>query len=78
MSNTVTVPDIINNLGGPTIFARIIQCGRVSVATEMSRRGSIPVKYWPDIIKASNGLYTPEILMKACNSKPRAKKKVAE
>lgn len=51
-----TVADIVDQLGGPTEFGRI--CGfsvnQASRGSDIRRRGSIPVDYWPKIIKAAN------------------------
>lgn len=51
MSTTRTVPEIINALGGTSAFGRIIEV-KQSTASEMKRRGNIPVPYWPKIIAA--------------------------
>jgi hypothetical protein len=50
-----TGPDLIDALGGPTAFAKIIGLGpeRSSTASEMKRSGAIRVKYWPAIIQAA-------------------------
>lgn len=45
-----TVPDIIDAFGGPTRFAAVIKRGP-STASEMKRSRSIPVTYWPDVIR---------------------------
>lgn len=49
--NTLTVPDIINAFGGNAAFGRAIGI-KPSAASEMKRRGNIPVTYWPAIVKA--------------------------
>ena len=46
-----SVSSIFQNLGGPTKVARILDVG-FSTASEMRRRGSIPVKYWPKLVAA--------------------------
>jgi hypothetical protein len=46
------VPDLIDRLGGPTAFSRIIGKGP-STASEMKRNRSIPVEYWPRVISAA-------------------------
>jgi len=51
MSKPRTVPDIINALGGTSAFSRIIEV-KQSTASEMKRRGNIPVPYWPKITSA--------------------------
>lgn len=44
-----TVPDIVDAFGGTAAFARALDLG-VSTASEMKRRKSIPVRYWPDLV----------------------------
>ncbi|WP_146119563.1 carph-isopro domain-containing protein [Phyllobacterium phragmitis] len=44
-----TIKDLFEDLGGTGAVARIISV-KHSAASEMRRRGSIPVKYWPAII----------------------------
>jgi hypothetical protein len=46
-----SVSTIFETLGGPTRVARILDVG-FSTASEMKRRGSIPVKYWPQLVAA--------------------------
>lgn len=47
-----SVPELFDRLGGPAAVARLI--GKpASTASEMKRRGSIPVEYWPTIIGAA-------------------------
>lgn len=46
-----TVTDIFHEIGGPTKFARALGL-KPSAASEMKRRNSIPVPYWPDLIEA--------------------------
>lgn len=46
-----TVTDIFHEIGGPTKFARALGL-KPSAASEMKRRNSIPVPYWPDLIVA--------------------------
>lgn len=46
------VPQIISDFGGPTAFARAIGVN-VSTASEMNRRRSIPVRYWPKVISSA-------------------------
>lgn len=46
-----SVPELFDRLGGPAAVARLI--GKpASTASEMKRRRSIPVEYWPVIINA--------------------------
>lgn len=47
--NTLTVPIIVDAFGGPTAFGRVIGV-RTSTASEMKRRGVIPVQYWPKVV----------------------------
>ena len=49
------VTTIISDFGGPTAFARAIGV-EPSTASEMKRRGSIPVRYWTSIIAAAKKL----------------------
>ena len=42
---------LFERLGGPTKVARILGVG-FTTASEMKRRGSIPVKYWPTLVAA--------------------------
>jgi hypothetical protein len=44
-----TVPTIIDTIGGSGKFARELGI-KPSAASEMKRRQSIPVKYWPDLV----------------------------
>lgn len=44
--------DLVGEFGGTTAFAAAIQVN-VSTASEMKRRGSIPVRYWPSLIAAA-------------------------
>lgn len=46
-----SVQHIFKALGGPTKVARILDVG-FTTASEMKRRGSIPVKYWPRLVEA--------------------------
>lgn len=50
-----TVSDLIEALGGNSAFGRIIG-KRPSTASEMKRRGSIPVEYWPAVTAAARGV----------------------
>lgn len=45
--------DLVGKFGGTTAFAAAIQVN-VSTASEMKRRGSIPVRYWPSLIAAAD------------------------
>jgi len=62
----LTVADLIDKFGGSTKFAAVIGKGP-STASEMKRRQSIPVEYWPTIIRAApeagvDGLTTDEMV----------------
>lgn len=46
----ITVEKIFDDLNGPAAFARALKI-KPSAASEMKRRESIPVRYWPDLIK---------------------------
>lgn len=59
------VDDIFIKLGGTGAVARIIDV-KHSAASEMRRRGSIPVRYWPMLIegaRASGVAIDSDILM---------------
>jgi hypothetical protein len=49
------VDDIFTKLGGTGAVARIIDV-KHSAASEMRRRGSIPVRYWPQLIDGAAAL----------------------
>lgn len=44
-----TVPEIFDHLGGASRVARLLGVGQ-STASEMKRRRSIPVKWWPALL----------------------------
>lgn len=44
-----TVPELIDALGGASEVARLI-ARQPSTASEMKRRQSIPVRYWPALV----------------------------
>lgn len=44
-----TVEDVFEKLGGTGAVARLIEV-KHSAASEMRRRQSIPVRYWPNLI----------------------------
>ena len=44
-----SVEDIFVALGGTGAVARLLDVGH-STASEMRRRGSIPVRYWPRLV----------------------------
>lgn len=46
------VDDIFRELGGTGAVARMIDV-KQSAASEMRRRGSIPVKYWPQLVNGA-------------------------
>lgn len=45
-----TVEDIFLRAGGTTAFAKMISI-KPSAASEMRRRKSIPVRYWPSLVR---------------------------
>lgn len=47
-----TIGDLIDTFGGSTKFAVVIG-KNPSTASEMKRRNSVPVEYWPTVIKAA-------------------------
>ena len=61
------IAELIDSFGGPTAFGRVIGKG-ASTASEMKRRGAIPLKYWPSVIKkaARSGIegVTADMLVK--------------
>lgn len=62
-----TIPSIFDSIGGPSKFARALGL-KQSAASEMKRRKSIPVVYWPvliDAMKASGKSLTYEDLVQA-------------
>jgi hypothetical protein len=50
-----TVSDLIEAYGGVAAFARVIGKSS-STASEMKRRGSVPVAYWPKLIASAGRL----------------------
>jgi hypothetical protein len=54
LANMRTVSDIIEALGGSASIARELGL-KASAVSEMKRRQSIPVKYWPGLIRLSQG-----------------------
>lgn len=52
------VGSIFDALGGTTASARVMAVNQ-STASEMRRRGSIPVTYWPSIIEEAVRLSLP-------------------
>ncbi len=63
-SNMNNVGSIFDELGGPAAVARILNVG-TSTASEMKRRGSIPVRWWPQLISAAPDKLSPKVLMQA-------------
>lgn len=55
-----TFGDIFEKLGGTGAVARAIEVGH-STASEMRRRKSIPVKYWPALIAFSKTVENAEL-----------------
>lgn len=54
MRSMNTVTDIIDACGGTSAFARLLEV-KPSTASEMKRRQSIPVDYWPRLVRAAEG-----------------------
>ena len=48
------IEQLFDDLGGTSAVARIISVGQ-STASEMKRRRSIPVEYWPAIVGSDRG-----------------------
>jgi hypothetical protein len=48
-----SVDDIFRELGGTGAVAKIIDV-KQSAASEMRRRGSIPVRYWPQLVSGAS------------------------
>lgn len=46
------VTHIFDAFGGPTALAKALNVNP-STASEMKRRGSIPVRYWPELVRAA-------------------------
>lgn len=53
-----TVPEIIDQLGGIGPVATLLGKG-YSTVSEMKRRGTIPVEYWPALIEQARTLSKP-------------------
>jgi hypothetical protein len=47
-----TVDDVFKKFGGPTALADAVGI-KISAASEMRRRNSIPVRYWPRLVDAA-------------------------
>jgi hypothetical protein len=45
-----TIPEIIDAIGGPFAFARLLKI-KNSTATEIKRREVLAVKYWPVVVR---------------------------
>jgi hypothetical protein len=50
-----SIADMIEKFGGNTSFAEVLG-KRPSTVSEMKRRGSVPVEYWPRIVAAAQQL----------------------
>ncbi|MDO6966948.1 carph-isopro domain-containing protein [Rhizobium alvei] len=59
-----TVDDIVSVLGGNASMARVI-CKGPSAVSEMKRRDSIPVEYWPAIVAECATLGRDDITLEA-------------
>jgi hypothetical protein len=60
MEKPRTISALIDALGGNAKYGRIIGKG-ASTAGEQKRTGSIPVEYWPAIVRAAAALKIPGI-----------------
>jgi hypothetical protein len=49
-----SVYELFDQMGGAAAVGRLIGKG-ASTASEMKRRGSIPVEYWPVLIESAKG-----------------------
>ena len=47
-----TIDEVFERLGGTGLVARLIEV-KHSAASEMRRRASIPVRYWPQLIEGA-------------------------
>jgi len=54
MDRIDTIDTLFDRLGGASAVARLIGKG-ASTASEMKRRGSIPVRYWGPILDSETG-----------------------
>jgi len=69
-----TVREIIDRLGGAASVARALGVG-VSTVSEWKRSGSVPVRYWPGLIRYSGAAGVPvnaQVLMLAHAPAPSA------
>jgi hypothetical protein len=48
-----SVDDVFTAFGGPTTLARALSLKGASTASEMKRRGSIPVDYWRRLVEVA-------------------------
>jgi hypothetical protein len=51
METIETISDIAEKLGGTSAFGRVIGV-KQSTASEMRRKNTLPVKYWPQLVDA--------------------------
>lgn len=59
-----TVSDIFDIFGGNASVARILRVGP-STASEMKRRESIPVEYWPELVAEAKSLGRDDLSLEA-------------
>ena len=61
MGAMMSVADIVDAMGGPTKFGTIcgFEVNQASRGSDIRRRGSIPVEYWPQITAAARELGLP-------------------
>lgn len=58
------VDDIFEAFGGNAAVARVLKVGP-STASEMKRRESIPVEYWPALVDEAKRIDRPDVTLEA-------------
>lgn len=59
-----TVNDIFHVFGGNAAVAKVLGVG-ASTASEMKRRESIPVEYWPALVDEARRIGRPEVTLES-------------
>ena len=77
MATIKTVDDVFTELGGPTALARLLNLKGASTASEMRRRGSIPVEYWQRLVAVAAKAGHPELSYDQLVSMHSSKERVA-
>lgn len=54
------VTNLFDEIGGPRKMAALLDV-KPSAASEMKRRGSIPVKYWPKLVDGFKNLHLTNV-----------------